>query len=136
MYRSPHPDEKDMPKLIRIPSGKGREEFDTAINNLTKICIDYIDESKLYDTGTKGSINKLCVFLANNEAPFDPTPLKDLQSIRSESMAHAKGKKYGKLEGSLIAHDKPADIARILGRLTKMMCTLEHSRVKSPSLKI
>lgn len=128
LFRSLHPDENDMPKLIRIPSGNGREEFDTVINNLTKICIDYIDESNLNDTrAAKGSINKLCAFLASNKIPFNPTPLRDLQAIRSESMAHAKGKQYEKLKGSLITDDKPADIARILGRLTEMMHALEHS---------
>lgn len=121
LYRPLHTDEDDMKKLIRIPSGNGRQEFDTVILNLTKYCVDYIDESTLISTEQSGGINKLEATLCELEIHTDLKPLRDLQEVRSVCMAHAKGKKYEKLKGSLLTGDYPKDVSRLIERLTSMM---------------
>ena len=121
LYRPFHDDEDDMEKLIRIPAGNGRQEFDTVILNLTKYCIDYIDESALVSSGKPGGINKLEATLLESGIQTDIKPLRDLQEIRSSCMAHAKGKKYERLKGTLLTGNCPKDITRIIERLTTMM---------------
>ena len=121
LYRPAHPDENDMEKLIRIPAGNGRQEFDTVILNLTKYCIDYIDESALSVCENGGSINKLESTLRELKIDADIKPLRDLQNVRSSSIAHAKGKNYEKLGDDLLTGDRPRDVARIIERLTDMM---------------
>ena len=121
LYRPLHEDESDMRKLIRIPSGDGRQEFDTIILNLTKYCIDYIDESTLASTERSGGINKLEATLNELGVAADLTPLRDLQGLRSSGMAHAKGKNYEKLKSSLLTGDCPNDVNQLIERLTLMM---------------
>ena len=125
LYRAPHADEEDMEKLIRIPMGNGRQEFDTVILNLTKYCIDYIDESSLSAAKTTaGGINKLDEALRRQGVEVTLKPLRDLQTIRSSCMAHAKGKNYEKIKGSLLTGDCPKDVTQIINRLTDMMNSL------------
>lgn len=124
LFRPLHPDEGDMEKLVYIPSGNGRRELDSVILNLTKLCIDYIDESGLERADSPGGINKLKATLEREGVEVSLSPLRDLQSIRSASMAHAKGSKYEKLKGSLLTGDNPADIEQLVGRLTAMMAEL------------
>lgn len=124
LYRPPHSDEDDMEKLIRIPARNGRQEFDTVILNLTKYCVDYIDESALTTASNPGGINKLEATLAEYGIRADLKPLRDLQAIRSSCIAHSKGKKYEKLNGSLLTGNYPKDVARIIERLTDMMNSL------------
>lgn len=121
LYRPLHSDEGDMEKLIRIPSGNGRQEFDTIILNLTKYCVDYIDETALISTKQAGGINKLEATLSKMGITFDLTPLRDLQNVRSACMAHAKGKKYEQLKGRLLTGDCPKDVSQLVERLTSMM---------------
>lgn len=124
LFRTLHPDEGDMEKLVYIPSGNGRRELDSVILNLTKLCVDYIDESRLERADSPGGINRLKATLEREGVKVSLSPLRDLQSIRSASMAHAKGSKYEKLKGSLLTGDNPADIERLVGRLTAMMSEL------------
>lgn len=124
LFRPLHPDEGDMEKLVYIPSGNGRRELDSVILNLTKLCVDYIDESGLERADSPGGINRLKATLEREGVEVSLSPLRDLQSIRSASMAHAKGSKYEKLKGSLLTGDNPADIERLVGRLTAMMTEL------------
>lgn len=127
LYRQLHSDEQDMEKLIRIPSGNGRQESDTVILNLTKYCIDYIDEDALNTTGASGGINRLEATLTESGIYCDLTPLRDLQAIRSRGIAHAKGTKYEKLKGSLLTGDNTRDISKLINRLTSMMEELTTS---------
>ena len=124
LYRPFHTDEKDIKKLVRIPSGNGRQEFDTIVLNLTKCCVDYIDESTLVSTKQSGGINKLEATLCVLGIHVDLTPLRDLQKVRSACMAHAKGKKYEKLKNNLLTGNCPDDISRLIERLTSMMSAL------------
>ena len=147
LFRPLHPDEGDMEKLVYIPSGNGRRELDSVILNLTKLCVDYIDESGLERADSPGGINRLKATLEREGVEVSLAPLRDLQSIRSASMAHAKGSKYEKLKGSLLTGDNPADIERLIGGLTSMMaelaaalrtgcgCLAEQSEEMTPSDK-
>lgn len=120
-YRDPHPDESDMEKLIRIPPDNSREEFDTVIVNLDKYVIEYIDEKNFPPSAEKGSINRLAVYLGEQGIDVDVKPLRDLQSIRSASTSHAKGKKYEKLKGSLLTGDNAKDVESLIRRIATMM---------------
>ncbi|OZG62513.1 hypothetical protein BLEM_1059 [Bifidobacterium lemurum] len=133
LYRPFHDDEDDMEKLIRIPAGNSRQEFDTVILNLTKYCIDYIDESVLVSSGKPGGINKLEATLLESGLHADIKPLRDLQEIRSACMAHAKGKKYERIKGTLLTGNYPKDIARIIERLTTMMDCLSSGLDSTPA---
>lgn len=124
LFRPLHSDESDMEKLIRIPSGNGRQEFDTVILNLTKYCVDYLDETTLISAEQSGGINKLETTLSRLKIDANLTPLRDLQKVRSVCMAHAKGKKYEQLKGRLLTGDCPKDVSRLVKRLTSMMSRL------------
>lgn len=121
LFRSLHEDDLDMGKLIYIPGGDGRSNFDTVTLNLTKLCIDYIDESVL-PKERSGGINRLEDFLKAKSIACDLKPLRDLQNIRSSSTAHAKGSGYEKVKtAGLVTGDPAADISRLVERLAKMM---------------
>ena len=110
-----------MEKLIRIPSTNGREELDTVVINLDKLHVDYIDESALSQPNASGSISKLEGQLKDLGIDVDISPLRDLQSLRSTSTAHAKGKKYNKAKAKLLTGDNSSDIERLVSRLTNML---------------
>lgn len=129
LFREPHPDDSDMEKLIRVPSGNSREEFDTVILNLDKYLIEYIDESQLTECTKQGSINKLTEFLNARDIDADLTALRDLQSLRSTSSAHAKGKKYDKAKENLLTGDAANDIETLIRRLASMMDSLADAIV-------
>ena len=121
LFRDPHADDADMAKLVRIPSTNGREELDTVVINLDKLLVDYIDESVFPRSDAKGSINKFEKQLKGAGIDVDISPLRDLQSLRSTSTAHAKGKNYEKEKARLLTGDNPTDIERLVNRLTGMM---------------
>lgn len=129
LFREPHPDDTDMEKLIRVPSGNSREEFDTVIVNLGKYLIEYIDESRLNEFSKPGSINKLSEFLNAKGVDADLIALRDLQSLRSTSSAHSKGKKYDKVKERLLTGDAPSDIEDLIRRLALMMDSLTDAIV-------
>lgn len=129
LFRKPHPDDADMEKLIRIPSGDGREEFDTIILNLDKYLIEYIDESNFSGSTQTGSINKLEEFLKAQNAHADLSSIRHLQCLRSASSAHAKGKKYEKLKRSLLTGSAEADIKTLIDRLTATLNQISDALV-------
>ena len=124
LYRPLHKDESDIAKGIRVPTSSGREEFDTVILNLAKTMVDYIDESQFSYPDVNGSINKLEAFLIDNDIDVDLSPLRDLQSLRSASVAHSKGKNYDKLVGNIITGDNASDAQSLIERLTSLMDSL------------
>ena len=86
-------------QTLHIPSNN-QSEFDEQVRGLVKIIIDSINEKKLDELNTEkidGSINKLEKFLkANNIANFKVHIdfLRNLQKLRSTSIAHRKGSNY------------------------------------------
>ena len=86
--------------------------------------VDYIDESQFSYPDINGSINKLEAFLIDNDIDVDLSPLRDLQSLRSASVAHSKGKNYDKLVGNIITGDNASDAQSLIERLTSLMDSL------------
>lgn len=121
LFREAHADDADMEKLVRIPSTKGREELDTVVINLDKLLVDYIDESALFQSDVKGSINKLAKQFEAAGISVDISPLRDLQTLRSTSTAHAKGSNYDKAKARLLTGNNAVDIEKLILRLTDMM---------------
>ena len=89
--------------------------------NLDKLLVDYIDESTLPRSDARGSINKFEMRLRDMGVHVDISPLRDLQSLRSTSTAHAKGKNYDKEKARLLSGNNPDDIEKLVNRLTDMM---------------
>lgn len=132
LFRKPHPDDADMEKLIRIPYGDGREEFDTVILNLDKYLIEYIDESNFLGSAQTGSINKLEEFLKERDSYADLASFRDLQRLRSTSSAHAKGKKYERVKQDLLTGSAEADITTLISRLTTTLNQISDALVFDP----
>lgn len=86
-------------QTLHIPSNN-QSEFDEQVRGLVKIIIDSINEKKLDELNTveiKGSINKLEYFLKANDIDNYKVYidfLRNLQTLRSTSIAHRKGKNY------------------------------------------
>ena len=95
-------------KSLHIPTTCEQKEFDDQVASITKIIIDSLNEKKLIDKLTinkecAGGINKFEVFLNSHDAHFLEMIefLKNLQTLRSTSVAHRKSdrnKKYKKVK--------------------------------------
>lgn len=121
LYRNFHKNDSAVLQQIRIPSGYGEAEFDSVVMALAKAFIDYIDESNFKDFDKKGSINKLDAFLRSKNINVDLQPLRNVQSIRSNSAAHGKGANYDKLQNKIISDDHRADILNLINNLTDLL---------------
>lgn len=99
---------------LHIPSNN-QSEFDKQIQSLTKILIESINESKLNEyvgDDVKKSINKLEVYLKiKNLDDYEKhiTFLKNLQNLRSSSVAHRKGDNFIKIAKVFGLNEKPFD---------------------------
>ncbi len=86
-------------QILHIPSDN-QSEFDEQIRGLVKILIDSLNEKKLEELNCQkinGSINKLeHYFKSNNIIDYQAHIdfLKNLQNLRSSSVAHRKGSNY------------------------------------------
>lgn len=78
LYRPFHRADEGILEQIHIPSGNGESEFEAVTMDLTRVLVDYIDESSLKGADAKGSINKLEAFLSGNDIVADLKPLRDL----------------------------------------------------------
>lgn len=121
LFRGMHPDDKDLITRIRIPSEESQEEFETIVQCLTRLLIDYIDESKLPDCGKPGSINKLAALLESKGLDVDVTPLRVIQQLRSSGTAHAKGANYDKVKAQHLTGDWIKDMRSLIQTLTDFM---------------
>jgi hypothetical protein len=89
---------------LRIPLSEEQLEFDQQVQNLTKVLVDSLNDAELerglsLPPNTK-SIGKLEPFLKQAGVPgSDPHIkfLRDLQELRSASVAHRKGSNYSKV---------------------------------------
>lgn len=127
LYRPFHRADEGILEQIHIPSGNGESEFEAVTMALTRALVDYIDESALEGADTKGSINKLEVFLSANDIVADLKPLRDLQNLRSAGAAHGKGSKYDRLYGDVVTEDHREDAKRLIARLTTMLNELTET---------
>jgi hypothetical protein len=100
-----HADDQYILKSLRVPLTDEQQEFDAQILFLTRILIDSLNEKELekgitHEKGAKG-LTKLQVFLKLYNIPNEilhgvMKPLRDLQELRSSSIAHRKGSGYSK----------------------------------------
>lgn len=102
-----HEDDIHYFKRLRIPLSESSSEFEELTLCLTKIIIDSLNEKELVkhtlsaniENSQKG-ITKLENFLdSHKNRSYEPhiTFLRDLQTLRSSSVAHRKGKKFEKI---------------------------------------
>ncbi|MBP9781073.1 hypothetical protein KBC89_00265 [Candidatus Woesebacteria bacterium] len=92
-------------KSLHVPTGTGQKEFDDQVGSITKILIDSLNERKIsegivIDKENPKSIDKLEQFLVSKGRPVPQliTFLRNLQSLRSSSVAHRKGTKFNKVK--------------------------------------
>lgn len=127
LFRVMHPDDANLIKQIRIPTINSSEEYETVIQSLARLLVDYIDQAQFPKSSTTGSINKLKEFLQSQGINIDCSPLHDLQNLRSTGVAHAKGEKYDKTKAQLLSGNSINDVAIIIDRLTNFMQELSNS---------
>lgn len=127
LFREMHPDDRNLITRIRIPSEESQEEFETIVQCLTRLLIDYIDESELPDCGKSGSINKLSAFLESKGLNVDVTPLRAIQQLRSSGTAHAKGANYDKVKAQYLTGDWIKDMRSLIQTLTDFMLNLAEA---------
>ena len=94
-------------KNLRIPATDEQSDFDALVLSLTKILIDSLNERRLntlipenQKTKLKGSIARLEAVLSSRDvegAAERIAFLRKLQSLRSSSAAHRKGRNYRKI---------------------------------------
>lgn len=102
LFKELHENDSYHFKTLRIPLNNTDVEFDGQVFSLVKIIIDSLNEKELNindKNDLKGSISKLENFLnENNFKNFEEhiAFLRDLQDLRSSSVAHRKGKNYDK----------------------------------------
>jgi len=125
LFRGLHEDDRDLNKRIRIPSTEGQEEFDTVIQSLQLLLVEYMDCSQFpsADPG-KGSLNRFEKFLRSQGISTDLSPLFDLQRVRSAWTAHAKGEKYEKAKRELFPNGLPAGVKQMMIALTRCLSEL------------
>lgn len=125
LFRGLHEDDRDLSKRIRIPSTEGQEEFDTVIQSLQLLLVEYMDSSQFprADPG-KGSLNRFEKFLRSQDVSIDLSPLLDLQRVRSAWTAHAKGEKYEKAKKELFPNGLPAGVKQMMIALTRCLSEL------------
>lgn len=132
-------------EALHIPLTNSQVEFDSQILALTKLMIDSLNEPKIVkatpgdNTETKG-ISKLDQFLKAHQYPNYQQRiqfLRNLQSLRSSSVAHRKGDNYKKIAKTLgLKESNRADILKkILVEATDFLLSLEAHFLQSPSSK-
>lgn len=101
-------------KSLHVPTGTGQKEFDEQVGSLTKILIDSLNERMLSKNievkkDNPKSIDKLEGFLAHTGRPVPQMIkfLRNLQDLRSSSVAHRKGKKFDKVKKFFEVEKKP-----------------------------
>lgn len=121
-------------KTLRVPLTSEQREFDEQVLALTKVLIDSLNEEQLEREqsakrdNSKG-IEKLEGFLTERNLVFPEMIefLRKLQSLRSTSAAHRKGRNYEKIKTffSIGTQDLPLVFGDILQRCIWTLNTLE-----------
>lgn len=121
LYREYHEDDESIEQRIRVPQEGDSEGFETVVISLSRIFVDYIDESQFKDSEKNGGINKLQEFLEARGIACDLKPLRVLQELRSTSVAHAKGKRYERARDAYLTGNQAKDALSLLESLTTMI---------------
>ena len=118
LYRGYHEDDENIEQRIRVPQAGDEEGFETVIISLSRMLVDYIDESQFKGSEKSGGLNKLQEFLETREIACDLKPLRVLQELRSTGVAHAKGKRYERVRDANLTGDQGKDALSLLESLT------------------
>ena len=121
LYRGYHEDDESVEQRIRVPQAGDEEGFETVIISLSRMLVDYIDESQFKGSEKNGGLNKLQEFLEARGIACDLKPLRLLQELRSTGVAHAKGKRYERVRDANLTGDQAKDALSLLGSLTTML---------------
>ena len=122
-------------KSLHVPTTNGQKEFDDQVASITKIMIDSLNEKELErdltlsKTNPRG-IDKLEVFLIDHgfSVPKMIEFFRNLQALRSTSIAHRKGDNYEKIKKFFGIGDKEslAVFEDILIKCIWILNTLEN----------
>ena len=118
LYRGYHEDDENIEQRIRVPRVGDEEGFETVIISLSRMLVDYIDESQFKGSEKSGGLNKLQEFLETREIACDLKSLRVLQELRSTGVAHAKGKRYERVRDANLTGDQGKDALSLLESLT------------------
>ena len=121
LYRTYHADDSDIEQRIRVPKAGDNEGFETVVISLSRMLVDYIDESQFKSSEKKHSINKLQEFLEAKGIACNLKPLRILQELRSSSVAHSKGENYERVRDAYLTGDQAKDTLFLLESLTMML---------------
>ena len=130
-------------ETLRVPLTNSQAEFDSQVLALTKLMIDSLNEGEIVkvmpggNTETKG-ISKFDQFLRAHQYPSHQQHiqfLRNLQNLRSNSVAHRKGDNYKKIARTLgLKESNRADVLKkILVEATDFLLSLEGHFLESSS---
>ena len=133
-----HNDDEYILKSLRIPLLESQAEFDQQILALVKLIIDSLNEKgieKLLSTETEklsGSILKLEeLFSQHGFADYEDVInfLKNLQGLRSSSVAHRKGRQYDKIVKAFQLGEisKLEAFEKIINKANDLLNYIEHN---------
>ena len=121
LYRKYHKDDSSIEQRVRVPQAGDSEGFETVVISLSRVLVDYIDESQFKGSEKKGGINKMQEFLEMRGIVCDFKPLRILQELRSTGVAHAKGKQYDRARNAYLTGDQAKDALFLLESLTTLL---------------
>jgi hypothetical protein len=129
---------------LRLPLTNDQKEFDEQVLALAKVFIDSLNEEELsrglvLEKEKPKGIDKLEAFLLSERVsvPQMIEFMRNLQSLRSSSVVHRKGKNYEKVKQFFSIGEKelPAVFDEILVKAVYTLNTLEKCFLADPSNK-
>lgn len=125
LYREYHEDDASIEQRVKVPQAGDEEGFETVIISLSRILVDYIDESQFKGSEKSGGLNKLQEFLGERGITCDLKPLRILQELRSTGVAHSKGRHYERARDAYLTGNQAKDVMSLLESLTSMLGELD-----------
>jgi hypothetical protein len=125
---------------LRIPLADSDAEFDGQVLGLTKVLVDSLNEAEIaracptLPADARGSITKLAAYLKHvgaADADVVVAVFRDLQDLRSASVAHRKGSRAESVRErlGLTGVDRITGYTRLLGRAIRALDALDaHAR--------
>lgn len=118
LYRAYHEDDANVEQRLRVPQAGDSEGFEVAIISLSRILVEYIDESQFKGSKKDGSLNRLQEYLEAKGVECNLKSLRILQELRSTSVAHSKGKRYERVRDAYLTGNQADDVMSLLKDLT------------------
>jgi hypothetical protein len=130
LYKELNGDDRYLLSRLRIPLNESVTEFEGQVSILAKLLVDRLNEERLVrDLGSKvkneKGLQKLERYLISKDYPFidrDLGLLKEIQSLRSQGVAHTKSSEYESFVDSITKEDtRFLYIAKVLVRAGRML---------------